>query len=141
MSPQLTRTHQILDLFFGWHVLDRIRSDSYPFSQGGTLDAVLKVTCEGVTALVQGMHEMRASAVTRQTLTELYELQLQEMQIYVQAETAPLHRSIKTKKQNLSCVSQAVIPPRGQNRTIQRVDALRSSGSAAPPQLPLWTGS
>ena len=66
-----------------------------PFSQGDTLDAVLKATFEGVTALVQGMQEMRASAVTRQTLTELYKLQLQEMQIYVQAETAPLHRSVK----------------------------------------------
>ena len=37
------------------------------------------------------MNEMRASAVTRQTLTEFYQLQSNQMQMYVQSKTAPLH--------------------------------------------------
>ena len=69
--------------------------------QGDASDAVLKARVEGVTVLVHGINEMRATAVTRQTLTEFYELQSHEMQVYVQAKSVPLHHSIQHIIQNM----------------------------------------
>ena len=100
MIPQLYKAHSTLEKCF---------AGTNPFApiivvmpQGGTSDAVLKVTLQNVTALIHGMHEMRASAVTRQTLTEFHQLQSNEMQTYVQAGAAPLHRGMQQFMQHVS---------------------------------------
>ena len=45
-------------------------------------------------AILSGVNELRANAVTRQTLTQFYDLQTEEMRVCVEAETAPMHHGI-----------------------------------------------
>ena len=46
-------------------------------------------------AILQIVHNLRANAVIRQTLAQLYELQFVEMRTYVQAELLPVHHGIR----------------------------------------------
>ena len=59
-----------------------------------TPDSVLKAILAGQSARIHGVNELRASAVTRESLIQFYRLQTRAMQAYVKAETTPLHRSV-----------------------------------------------
>ena len=45
-------------------------------------------------AILSGVDQFSANALMRQTLTQFYELQTKEMQVYVKVETAPMHHGI-----------------------------------------------
>ena len=46
-------------------------------------------------AILQGVNDLHANAVTRQTLTQFFEFQYVEMRTRVQAELTPIHHSIR----------------------------------------------
>ena len=58
-----------------------------PPMPGQTVDPTMQ-------AILDGVNEIRATAVTRATLREFQQLQSEEMRTFVRAETAPLHNAV-----------------------------------------------
>ena len=99
MTPQLKKAHESLETFLAG--VDAPSFAPVPRPHGEGSDAVLQ-------AILQGVNELRANAVTRHTLTQFYELQSEEMRIYVQAETAPMHRNMQQMMQNMGQLESRV---------------------------------
>ena len=57
-------------------------------------NSVLQALLEGQSALIQGVNELRANAVTKEHLRTFQTLQAQAMHTYVQAELALVHASM-----------------------------------------------
>ena len=94
MTPVLLKAHESLDEFLSG--VDGPAFSPIPIASpvDGSPDSVLNAILSGQNALISGVNELRANAVTRQSLTQFYQLQSRAMQAYVQAETAPLHRGV-----------------------------------------------
>ena len=94
MTPVLLKAHESLDEFLSG--VDGPAFSPIPTTSpvDGSPDSVLNAILSGQNALISGVNELRANAVTRQSLTQFYQLQSRAMQAYVQAETAPLHRGV-----------------------------------------------
>ncbi len=130
LTPQVENTRQTVDDFLASAAPSLAALPDPPILPGGEVDPTLK-------AILEGVNEIRANAVTKQTLQELYLLQRSEYQAFVQAETVPLHNA-------MSHVAHDVVElQRGQVEQFDRVGRLESrvdswaasSGSEPGPEL------
>ena len=103
MTPQLQKAHESLEAFLSGTGTPTLEPVPSPVAGAGP-DAMLQ-------AVVSGVNELRANAVTRQTLTKLYEFQSEEMRVYVQAETTPMHHGIDriAKRKNARCTIASAV--------------------------------
>ena len=85
LTPNLKAAHETLDAFLTGAYAPAL--PQIPMPDTGP-ESVLQ-------AILQGVNDLRANAVTRQTLTQFYELQSVEMRTYVQAELVPVHHGIR----------------------------------------------
>ncbi len=91
-TPKLREEHQTLEAFLGGN--EKSLPEAPPMPHVETTDPTMKVLLDGQAALLRGVNELRSTVVTRDALAHFYELQSQEMQTYVSAETAPLHDAV-----------------------------------------------
>ena len=87
LTPQVENTRQTVDDFLASAAPSLAALPDPPILLGSEADPTLK-------AILEGVNEIRANAVTKQTMQELYLLQRAEYQAFVQAETAPLHNAV-----------------------------------------------
>jgi hypothetical protein len=87
LTPQVENTRQTVDDFLASAAPSLAALPDPPILPGSEADPTLK-------AILEGVNEIRANAVTKQTMQELYLLQRAEYQAFVQAETAPLHNAV-----------------------------------------------
>ncbi len=91
-TPKLREEHQTLEAFLGGN--EKSLPEAPPMPHVETTDPTMKMLLDGQAALLRGVNELRSTVVTRDALAHFYELQSQEMQTYVSAETAPLHDAV-----------------------------------------------
>ena len=88
---KLQRERQKLTDFLAGTEASMIPIPAPPMPAGDDTASVLKALLDGQSALLQGVNDIRANAVTRQQLQAFHGLQATEMRTYVQAELAPVH--------------------------------------------------
>ena len=79
-----------------------------PMPAGDDTASVLKALLDGQSALLQGVNDIRANAVTRQQLQAFHDLQATEMRTYVQAELAPVHNTLRQYSADVGSVNDRV---------------------------------
>ncbi len=87
LTPQVENTRQTVDDFLASAVPSLAALPVPPPMPGATVDPTLK-------AILEGVNELRANTVTKQTMQEFHMLQRAEYQAFVQAENAPLHNAV-----------------------------------------------
>ena len=98
MSPQLIHERQTLEAFLADTFAPSLPPIPTPAPiqvQQADSATVFQAILDGQAALLQGVNELRANAVTKQHLQTFHALQSQEMRTYVQAELAPVHAGFK----------------------------------------------
>ena len=120
MTPHVLKAHESGEQFLAG--VDGPVLPPIPITEpaDNTPDSVLKAIFACQSALIQGVNELRASAVTRESLTQFYGLQSRATQAYVQAETTPLHRSVAAIDSDVKDMKQG----------ISRLEAQMMSGSS-----------
>ncbi len=91
-----------------------------PLPGNAPVDPALQALLDGQAALIKGVNELRANVVTRDALAKFYELQSQEMQTFVLAETAPLHSGLSRVASDVTLLSQTAV------KDTNRIDALEA---------------
>ena len=72
-------------------------------------DPAIQAILEGQSALLKGVNELRANVVTRDALSQFYELQSEEMKVFVLAETAPLHSGLNRVASEVTALAQDAV--------------------------------
>ena len=104
MSPQLLHERQTLEAFLADTFAPSLPPIPTPAPiqvQQADSATVFQAILDGQAALLQGVNELRANAVTKQHLQTFHALQSQEMRTYVQAELAPVHAGFKELGTNM----------------------------------------
>ena len=111
-TPQLEERHQTLTSFLtgvpGLEALSTL-PQAPPLPGSEVVDPTLQALLDGQQALLRGVNELRSSVVTRDSLTQFYQLQRDEMQTFVAAETAPLHSGLARVAGDVELLSKDVV--------------------------------
>ncbi len=126
-TPKLREEHQTLEAFLGGN--EKSLPEAPPMPHVETTDPTMKVLLDGQAALLRGVNELRSTVVTRDALAHFYELQSQEMQTYVSAETAPLHNAVGRLGHDTQQLSRDAVQQFDRiGRLESRFDALKVAG-------------
>ncbi len=127
LTPQVENTRQTVDDFLASAAPSLAALPDPPILPGGEVDPTLK-------AILEGVNEIRANAVTKQTMQELYLLQRAEYQAFVQAETAPLHSAVGHIARDVVELQRGqVIDSDRLGKLESRVEAGHPSGASSEP--------
>ena len=108
MTPQLQRERQQLTDFLAGTESSLAPIPAPPMPQSDDTASVFKALLDGQAALLQGVNDLRANAVTRQHLHVFQELQSREMRTYVQAELAPIHNALRQQSAHVGAMGDRV---------------------------------
>ena len=108
MTPQLQLERQQLTDFLAESEASMAPIPAPPMPQSDDPASVFKALLEGQAALLQGVNDIRANAVTRQQLQAFHKLQSTEMRTYVQAELVPIHRDLQSQAAHVDALSAEV---------------------------------
>ncbi len=121
MTPNVDNTRQTVDDFLKLEGSSLAALPTPPALPGQeTIDPTLQ-------AILAGVNEIRATAVTQQTLREFYALQRAEYQTYVQAENAPLHEGMAQLNRSFAVLAKDAF------ETYDRLGKLESRVEAGHP--------
>ncbi len=129
LTPTVDNTRQTVDDFLK-DPGPTFSSMALPPLPGDVVDPTL-------TAILEGVNEIRKTVVTKETLNEFYALQRAEYQTYVQAETAPLHDGFQRLSSNFTALAKDSFEQFDRvGRLESRMDSwAASSGSEPGPDL------